>query len=232
MKIDVCRTTRAEEIFLAGRIREGDRAAIDRLVEGNLPLLQNLAQSYSRPDYPLDDAMQEGMMGLRRAAERYDADQAARVAFGTYATPWIKQSIRRDWHAQVNLLAKIPAEIHKKTNEVEGGRTPLATFSAEDQHRIRDCLRGRRRESGEALPYIPEGGGAGPPVRLEQLRDVLRTLSAEHRRFVHLRWGLDCGPPTPLLQIARIMGMNLSDAETLDQFLLNELRAKIEQHPG
>ena len=85
--------TRAEEVALSKRIERGDLAAKERLVNSNLRLVISNARSYEGLDLPLLDLIQEGMLGLIRAAEKFDWRKGYK--FSTYATFWIRQAIER-----------------------------------------------------------------------------------------------------------------------------------------
>src|SRR6266480_2519143 len=82
-----------EEKELARRIEEGDKEARDRMVRANLRLVVNIARSYSGKGLPLQDLIEEGNLGLLRAVEGFDPGMNTR--FSTYASYWIKQSIKR-----------------------------------------------------------------------------------------------------------------------------------------
>ncbi|MDR1306634.1 MAG: RNA polymerase sigma factor RpoD/SigA [Treponema sp.] len=82
-----------EELELAKRIQQGERACWQKLVESNLRLVVKIARAYMIPDIPLMDLIQEGNLGLIHAVERYDPVRCVR--FSTYANWWIKQSIVR-----------------------------------------------------------------------------------------------------------------------------------------
>src|SRR5690606_25081639 len=85
--------TADEEKMLARRIAQGDVAARDRMVRANLRLVVNIARGYSGKGMPLQDLIEEGNLGLLRAVEGFDPDMNTR--FSTYASYWIKQSIKR-----------------------------------------------------------------------------------------------------------------------------------------
>ncbi len=85
--------TAREEKELAWAIAEGDIAARDRMVRANLRLVVNIARSYTGKGLPLQDLIEEGNLGLLRAVEGFDPDMNTR--FSTYASYWIKQSIKR-----------------------------------------------------------------------------------------------------------------------------------------
>src|SRR5262245_37034431 len=82
-----------EERELAYRVQAGDAAARDRLVRANLRLVVNVARSYQGRGVDLADLIAEGNLGLLRAAEAFDPDMQTR--FSTYASFWVKQSLRR-----------------------------------------------------------------------------------------------------------------------------------------
>ncbi len=119
-----------EEIALAGRIAQGDPEARDHLIRANLRLVVNIAQNYTDRGLSLQDLISEGNMGLIRAVEGYDAGFGTR--FSTYASYWIKQSIKRAIINQApairvpaymaELTTKYYAAIRALTEEL--GRTP------------------------------------------------------------------------------------------------------------
>src|SRR5262245_9901663 len=85
--------TAAEERDLARRVQAGDAEARDHLVRANLRLVVHLARRSANRGLPLDDLIAEGNVGLMRAAEGFDPEVGTR--FATYATFWVRQSIRR-----------------------------------------------------------------------------------------------------------------------------------------
>src|ERR1700760_2150091 len=95
--------TAAEERRLARRIETGDLAAKDRLVSSNLRLVASVARRYIGRGLPMEDLMQEGVLGLIRAAEKFDWRR--RTRFSTYAVPWIRQAIT---HALANSSRLLP----------------------------------------------------------------------------------------------------------------------------
>src|SRR5437588_8464985 len=85
--------TREEEVELAQQIERGDLAAKDRLVNSNLRLVIANARKYQGHELPLLDLIQEGILGLIRAAEKFDYRKGFK--FSTYATFWVRQAIQR-----------------------------------------------------------------------------------------------------------------------------------------
>jgi len=122
--------SRQEESILAGKIAKGDKTALNRLVEGNLRLVVRIAKSMWTPPYSLLDLIQDGNIGLVKAAERFDATQ--NVKFSTYAVWWIRQSISRSMvntgrqirlpHRKEDALRRINAIKVRKSLEIS--RTP------------------------------------------------------------------------------------------------------------
>lgn len=116
-----------EELELSRKIQSGDEAARHRLIEANLRLVVKIAKSYVTPGFGLLDLIQEGNMGLIRAAEKYD--HRKQVRFSTYAAWWIRQSIVRAIakkqkairlpHRKNNLLKKIQRTYYQLSQELE-----------------------------------------------------------------------------------------------------------------
>ena len=85
--------TQEEELDLARRVRRGDRAARDRMIESNTRLVICIAKCYRNRGLPMEDLVGEGNLGLVKAVDRFDPDRRCR--FSTYGTWWIKQAIRK-----------------------------------------------------------------------------------------------------------------------------------------
>jgi RNA polymerase primary sigma factor len=102
------RLSRTEERSLATRAVAGDRAARHSLVESHLPLVVSIARRYTGYNVPFEDLIQEGSLGLLRAAEKFDP--ARDVAFATYASWWIRQRVSRAGVA-LSRLIRVPATV-------------------------------------------------------------------------------------------------------------------------
>ena len=118
-----------EELSLAARVKNGDARAKDRLVEGNMRLVINIAKNYHNSLVPFEDLVQEGAIGLMTAAERYDPSKGYR--FSTYATHWIRQAISRAIDNKAKAI-RIPAHVSETLRKVERMRAVLVRERGEE----------------------------------------------------------------------------------------------------
>jgi RNA polymerase primary sigma factor len=114
--------TRAEEVALAQRIERGDLAAKEGLVNSNLRLVISNARSYDGLDLPLLDLIQEGMLGLIRAAEKFDWRNGYK--FSTYATFWIRESIQRAVANRARPI-RVPVHVGQRERRIARARQSL-----------------------------------------------------------------------------------------------------------
>src|SRR3954449_10416196 len=127
--------TGQEERRLARAIERGDLGAKDRLVRCNLRLVASVARRHVGRGLPMEDLLQEGVVGLIRAAEKYDWRRGTR--FSTYAVPWIRQAISRAL-ANTGRLIRLPAPQHPQAERLspaerglleQGRETTLAALA-------------------------------------------------------------------------------------------------------
>ena len=184
--------TAEEEVELAQRIEQGDPEAKERMINSNLRLVVSLAKRYQGNDLPLLDLIQEGILGLIRAAEKFDWRRGYK--FSTYATFWIRQAIQRGIANKARTIripvhigqrerkvARVERELHTKLgrpptdeevaaeSEVtrRGDRGDRATPRARSRASTADRRGGRggvRRHHAERRPRA-RGGGRGEPAR-------------------------------------------------------------------
>src|ERR671935_533548 len=114
--------TAAEEIELAKRIERGDMAAKDRMINSNLRLVVSIAKKYQGQGLTLGDLIQEGVIGLIRAAEKFDWRRGFK--FSTYATLWIRQAIQRGLH-NTSRTIRMPVHIGDRLRQIEKQRRAL-----------------------------------------------------------------------------------------------------------
>jgi RNA polymerase primary sigma factor len=248
--------TPAEEVELAKRIERGDLAAKDRMVNSNLRLVVSIARKYHGVgELSLLDLIQEGMLGLIRAAEKFDWRKGFR--FSTYATLWIRQAIGRaiDEHGRT---IRVPIGVAQRERKVAAaerdlstrlGRAPTleeiaaaADLEPEQVQELRDVTRtvtsldrpvGEDSEAGlgDLLP------ADGPPVeeevevtlRDETVRAVVRQLPDREREVIQMRFGLDGDrEPVSVREAARRLGVRPSDVQRIERHGLEELALRRE----
>lgn len=183
------RLSRAEEVALARRSLRGDAAAAERLILGHLPFVERMARRYSRYGMPVNDLVQEGLVGLLQAVRRYDPEGDAR--FATYATWWVRAAIQghvvRSWSmvrigttsAQRSLffrLRRLSLDQVKETDErgpVEDALRRLAERFGLDLDEVRGLARriGRRDSSLDAPVPDPTGSESAIGSWIERIAD-------------------------------------------------------------
>src|SRR5262245_1514108 len=212
--------TAEEEKELSRRISDGDHSARDRMVRANLRLVVNIARGYVGKGLPLQDLIEEGNLGLLRAVEGFDPEMGTR--FSTYASYWIKQSIKR---ALINCgkTIRVPAYMvellskwRKATAKLSDalGRTPTAEEVAKELELPAKKLRIVKKaiqlyssspqataddSSWSMGELVPDERSKGPEEELlehDNLKHVRRMLTEMEPReasILRMRFGLDDG---------------------------------------
>jgi RNA polymerase primary sigma factor len=243
--------TAEEEVELAKRIEEGDAAAKERMINSNLRLVVSLAKRYQGQDLPLLDLIQEGILGLIRAAEKFDWRRGYK--FSTYATFWIRQAIQRGIANKARTI-RIPVHIGQRERKIartqrelqaQLGRPPTdeevaeaAEIKVADIEELRDAARavtsldrpiGEEGEAafGDLLPSdAPEPEEeVDISLRSEALMRALDQLPERERQVVTLRFGVNGGEPTPLRETGRRMGLSPERVRQLEGKALKRLAA-------
>jgi RNA polymerase primary sigma factor len=239
-----------EVVELAKRVERGDLEAKERLVQSNLRLVVSIARKYQGHELCLLDLIQEGILGLIRAVEKYDWRKGFR--FSTYATFWIRQAIQRGIDNQGRTI-RLPTNIAQRERKVARAQRDLATRLGREPTdeeiaceadldpaavaELRSSPRavtsldrpvGAEEETslGALLPSdAPEPGEeVEVTLREESVRQALEELPERERTVIKLRYGLDGSPdPLPSTEIGRRLGVSAERVRQLEQQALGHL---------
>ncbi len=241
--------TAAEEVELAKRIERGDMAAKDRMITSNLRLVVSIARRYQTQGITLGDLIQEGVIGLIRATEKFDWRKGFK--FSTYATWWIRQAVQRGV-ANKSRTIRIPVHVVEREQKVARterellaklGRAPtteeLAKHSKLPLHQVREVRAAARAVASTDAPIGTDGdsslgdlfAAAGPTtedevdqtMRSDAVRRAVAKLPDRMRDVISLRFGLGGGDPTSLEQIGKELGITRERVRQIEADALRRL---------
>ncbi len=243
--------THAEEIDLAQRAAAGDELARRKLIESNLRLVIAIARRYTSTGVPLIDLIQEGNLGLMRAAEKFDYQRGCH--FGTYATWWIRQAVSRAAGEQSRLI-HLPEHVATRLRKVrrvaaqlsqENGLDPLpeqiAVACDIDLNDVIDLLSVIEQpvsldapvddEARYSLADTLEDSTTPAPAETasqhllgEELHRALALLTPRERSVITLRYGIGDGRSRTLLEVGKELGISRERVRQLEVVALMKLR--------
>ena len=243
--------TREEEVVLAQAIKTGNEESLDKLVRSNLRFVVSVAKKYQNQGVSLSDLINEGNLGLIRAAHKFDETKG--IKFISYAVWWIRQAILQAL-AEQSRIVRVPLNragtlhrIGKRSAALqqELGREPTVeeiaegmdisreevakTLSISQSHLSLDAPL-TPGEDNKLLDYLPDTQNAGPDQETferaltDSIEEVLSTLKEREAKILRLYFGLEGQEPMTLEEIGSMMGITRERVRQIKEKALARLR--------
>jgi len=242
---------RDEEVRLAKAIRKGEEEALNKLVRSNLRFVVSVAKKYQNQGVPLSDLINEGNLGLIRAAHKFDETKG--IKFISYAVWWIRQAILQAL-AEQSRIVRVPLNragalhrIGRRSSALiqELGREPTVEEIAEELEISREEVERTLAisqshlsldapvtpgEDNRLLDYLPDQYSPGPEDEAyeralkETVEDSLSTLKEREAKILRLYFGLDDQEPMTLEEIGALLGITRERVRQIKEKALLRLR--------
>jgi RNA polymerase primary sigma factor len=242
---------RDEEVRLAQAIRRGEAEALNKLVRSNLRFVVSVAKKYQNQGVPLSDLINEGNLGLIRAAHKFDETKG--IKFISYAVWWIRQAILQAL-AEQSRIVRVPLNragaLHRigrrsSTLLQELGREPTVEEIAEGLEISREEVERTLAisqshlsldapmapgEDNRLLDYLPDQYSPGPEDEAyehalkETVEEALSTLKEREAKILRLYFGLDDQDPMTLEEIGSLLGITRERVRQIKEKALLRLR--------
>lgn len=244
-----------EEVELAAKIREGDESARERMINSNLRLVVKIARDYEGFGLPLSDLINEGNIGLMKAVERFDPEKGGKLS--TYASWWIKQSVKRALGNQSKTI-RLPLHLIDRLSKMrritaryidEFGREPTEDELSQELEiavsRVRLLRRAAQRtvsldshlgddSTNRLEDVVADEGAVMPDVSLESraildsIPGMFDKLPVREAEILRQRFGLDGGEGRTLEEVGEDFGVTRERIRQLQNLALRKLRRMIE----
>jgi RNA polymerase primary sigma factor len=243
--------TREDEVELATRIRKGDQEALDKLVRSNLRFVVSVAKKYQNQGVSLADLINEGNLGLIRAAHKFDETKG--IKFISYAVWWIRQAILQAL-AEQSRIVRVPLNragtlhrIGKRANALlqELGREATHAEIAEGMEITEEEVAKTMAisqahlsldapltpgEDNKLLDYLPDNQHATPDEQAfekaltESIEGALGSLKEREAKILRLYFGIDGAEPMTLEEIGSLLGITRERVRQIKEKALSRLR--------
>ena len=245
-----------DEVRLARRAQKGDPEARHKLIVSNLRLVVSIAKKYLYFGLPLLDLIEEGNLGLMKAAERFDPERGCK--FSTYATWWIRQAVTRSL-SNFGRTVRIPVYVtdniarYKKTAErlyIKSGKQPEAEDVAEAMGiKLKEAEKLRAFVEDvaplERMETTDSDNGRGIPESVQprkldqaivqfeldqQMEELLKELTPREEKIIRYRYGLEDGKAHTLEQTGQAFDLTRERIRQIEKNVLSKLGAYAREH--